>query len=218
MTHRMADARATAEALRAEKDELARVLATAPGAFLALFRADDGRLTCPYGTSAVEEVLGISAEALAHSAQPLFERIHPDDLLQLDTRLRVSATTLDGVRIEYRYQHPAHGERWILMEAIPTREPDGSVLWLGFVRDETERRQAQACLQRKRELEAVATLTRGIAHDFNNLLSAIAGNCVLARDTLREHPAGRHVEQMEQQIELAMARVRQLQGLGSPSD
>ena len=75
---------------------------------------------------------------------------------------------------------------------------DGEGRLVGFAkvtRDITERRQAQADLDRAREalaqsqkMEAVGLLTGGVAHDFNNLLTAILGSLELMRKRLPDDP------------------------------
>jgi PAS domain S-box-containing protein len=64
---------------------------------------------------------------------------------------------------------------------------EGEELDYAFVRDITERKQAEAALQsfqdqirQMQKMEAIGELAGGIAHDFNNILTAILGNAQLA--------------------------------------
>jgi PAS domain S-box-containing protein len=78
---------------------------------------------------------------------------------------------------------------WAHVVIDPIRAPDGTLLGFAKVtRDLTERRAAQAELERAREalaqsqkMEAVGQLTGGVAHDFNNLLTAVLGSLELVR-------------------------------------
>jgi PAS domain S-box-containing protein len=80
----------------------------------------------------------------------------------------------------------------IVIEAV--RDEVGTLV--GFVkitRDITERREAQASLERAQEqlaqsqkMEALGQLTGSIAHDFNNLLMIVSGHAQLLRRRLNE--------------------------------
>ncbi len=48
---------------------------------------------------------------------------------------------------EFRFVHPKRGMRWIEGNAVPHREPDGSILWHGFAWDVTERNRTAAALR-----------------------------------------------------------------------
>ena len=83
---------------------------------------------------------------------------------------------------------------------------------IGFAnitRDITERREAEAKLQRAQEqlaqsqkMEALGQLTGGIAHDFNNMIMVVSGNAQLLKQRLRDAKNLRSIEA----IEIAAAR------------
>jgi two-component system, cell cycle sensor histidine kinase and response regulator CckA len=72
---------------------------------------------------------------------------------------------------------------------------DASSLFTCFVRDLTERRQAEealrhseAQLRQANKMDAIGQLAGGIAHDFNNLLTAILGYAEVVGEQLRHDP------------------------------
>jgi len=73
--------------------------------------------------------------------------VHQDDLARVVTTIAESARTMSAWQCEYRVNHPDRGEIWIEGHSIPTREPDGSILWHGYVADITEKRRTEQALQ-----------------------------------------------------------------------
>jgi PAS domain S-box-containing protein len=82
----------------------------------------------------------------------------------------------------------------VVLDAV--RADNGDILGFAKItRDITERRNAQAALERAREalfqsqkMDAVGQLTGGVAHDFNNLLMAVLGSLELLRKRLPDDP------------------------------
>ncbi len=67
------------------------------------------------------------------------------------------------------------------MEKKQSKEKNGML----FIRDITERKQAQQAIQKAEQLEAIGNLAGGIAHDFNNFLTVIIGGASLAKEYLK---------------------------------
>jgi PAS domain S-box-containing protein len=64
---------------------------------------------------------------------------------------------------------------------VPIRH-EGRWLFSGFLRDLTERKQAEHELRQSQKMQAVGQLTGGLAHDFNNLLTVIIGGLEIVMD------------------------------------
>jgi PAS domain S-box-containing protein len=93
--------------------------------------------------------------------------------------------------------------------------------WLvGFAkitRDVTERREAQAALERAREqlaqaqkMEAIGQSAGGIAHDFNNLLMIVSGHAEMLRKRLTEPRDVRSIEAIQTAASRGESLTRQL--------
>ena len=87
---------------------------------------------------------------------------------------------------------------WANVVIDPVRDPQGVLIGYAKVtRDITERRTAQAALQRAQEqlthsqkMEALGQLTGGVAHDFNNLLMIVGGHVRIVKKLLHDNPRG----------------------------
>lgn len=143
-------------------EQLAGVAASVPG-LIASFRLDpDGKASLPYTSANVEDVYGLAAEALREDAEVKFVRVHPDDLEHVRASIAESARTMTVWRDSYRYHHPRKGWIWIEAQSSPVREPDGAILWHGYLQDVTERKRIEQALVDK---EARLHATVEGAHD-----------------------------------------------------
>jgi PAS domain S-box-containing protein len=78
------------------------------------------------------------------------ERVHPEDRERvLALRRQLHDGTLEALNVEYRYRHPARGERWFHHVARVTSRDSGgrAVKTFGVLRDITDRRQREEALK-----------------------------------------------------------------------
>jgi PAS domain S-box-containing protein len=123
-----------------------------------------------------------------------------------DQRAGVPARALETARTEGKFESEGwrlrkDGSRfWAYVIIDPIRSPSGELIgYAKITRDLTERREAQAKLEKAREalvqsqkMEAIGQLTGGIAHDFNNLLMAVIGSLELLRKRMPDDPKSHH--------------------------
>jgi DNA-binding NtrC family response regulator len=78
------------------------------------------------------------------------ERLAPEDSSKvLDIRNQLLHGSLDRIEVEYRYQHPVEGKRWVHHRVdVVQRDAGGTAMLLcGVLQDVTERRQAEEDLR-----------------------------------------------------------------------
>jgi PAS domain S-box-containing protein len=93
-----------------------------------------------------------------------------------------------GQRVEVTARR-ADGSEFPAELAIDVAQGAEGDIFIGYLRDITERRDAEESRQRletqlrqAQKMEAIGQLTGGIAHDFNNILTAMMGYLVLAEE------------------------------------
>ena len=105
--------------------------------FFQLQRFSGGRCCFPFVSDGVENLHGVKAEDIFDNAEPLFERVHLDDVVKVRQEMKESAQNLQTWNLAYRIQL-AHEIRFVTGSAFPIKQEDGSVIWNGYISDTTE--------------------------------------------------------------------------------
>lgn len=133
-----------------QKRQLDELAENTPGVLYQYRLYPDGRSCFPFSTSGMLDVYGFTSDEVSEDASPILERLHPDDQARVSQSIAISADKLQVWEVEYRYLHPAKGERWLEGRATPNHLPDGSITWNGYIYDITERKQEQLALEETR--------------------------------------------------------------------
>lgn len=134
---------------------LVNLAAAVPGVICSFRLRSDGTAAMPYASPAIFDLYGIRPEEVAGDTGLVFSRIHPDDAKRIMLSVAESALAMTQWHEEWRFDHPLKGKRWIEGRSMPVREPDGSVLWHGYLQDVTERKARE---RRIAELNAFLSL------------------------------------------------------------
>ncbi|HSG22224.1 MAG TPA: PAS domain-containing protein, partial [Azonexus sp.] len=118
-----------------------------PGAVYQLRRSPDGRMAMPYASAGFYTMYELKPEEVREDISALGTRWHPDDAEGMRRTIAESARTLQPWIHEYRVNLPGKGTEWRLSHARPEAEPDGSVLWHGFITDITAKRRVELALR-----------------------------------------------------------------------
>jgi PAS domain S-box-containing protein len=180
-------ARRQAAQLRRAESLLRNVADRVPGVVYQFRLRPDGTSSFPYASEAIRQIYRVSPDEVRSDARKVLAALHPDDQARLSETIKQSAAELSTWSCEYRVRFADGTVRWLLGNAQPQRDADGSTLWHGFITDITERKTAETALhtferkiQETQKLESLGVLAGGIAHDFNNILTGILGNATLA--------------------------------------
>jgi len=156
------------ESSQAALDKLQKVARLVPGVIYQYHLNLDGKSSFPFASDAIKEIYKVRPEEVREDASKVLEIIHPDDLEKVATSIQQSAQKLTLWHCEYRVKFNDGTVKWLLGNAMPEREADGSTLWHGFITDITERKQNETALKEKEERLALATSHNGIGiWDFN---------------------------------------------------
>jgi PAS domain S-box-containing protein len=160
----------TEGALRSSEAVFRKLIEAAPDAVL-VSRSDTAVYANPLylrltGYDTIEELAATKGSSL----------LHPDDRIALDDRRR---TILEGTGRtpprEYRIVRRDGRIVWVECVSLAI-DFEGSPAMLTFMRDISERREAQAQLIQTDRMATIGTLAAGVAHELNNPLAYILLN------------------------------------------
>lgn len=164
-----------------------------PGAVFRYLLRPDGTDAVDYMSSGCVEIWEVSPDEIQADATKLWDCIVDGDAAGMEASIKRSARTLE------LWQHrwsiiPKSGKRKSLQGyGMPSRNPDGSVVWNSVIIEVTtevtaqERvREQEAMLSELQKQEAIGQIAAGVAHDFNNLLFIIMGSAEILGEDLTD--------------------------------
>lgn len=98
----------------------------------------DGTDSFPYMSENVREIYGIEPNNVQHNSEDFNKLVYPDDLNGLLLSILESARNLTLWNYCYRIIHPQKGIRWLEGSSTPIKRADGSIIWHGYIYDDTE--------------------------------------------------------------------------------
>jgi PAS domain S-box-containing protein len=218
MTRDISERKAALDALSSSEQQFRAMVSTALDCIISMDA--EGRVTG--FNPAAERCFGYTQQQVL--GQALADLIVPPRLRE--AHLRGMQHYLDrgrghflGRRVEVMAQR-ANGEEFPAELAITSVAHADGMQFIGYLRDITERRQAETeraqlekQLRQAQRMEAIGQLTGGIAHDFNNLLTSILGYTGMSlgrAQELKDHKLLHQLQQTRRGAERARELIQQL--------
>ncbi|WP_293128807.1 PAS domain S-box protein [Microcoleus sp. bin38.metabat.b11b12b14.051] len=137
-------------ALEQSEARFQKLVANLPGIIYQFQMSATGQMSFPYVSSGSRQLYELEPEAIEQNAELLFGGIHPDDRLDLEASIAISATTLEPWQQQWRQILRSGKVKWLQGSSRPERLNDssksgsaGDIIWDGLVMDITELKQAQ---------------------------------------------------------------------------
>ena len=124
-------------------DQMVKVAASVPGVICSLRRSAEGKHSFPYVSAHFADIYGLLPEDVKDDAEPVFQRIHADDIDRVTESIEDSVRAGTSWRGSFRYEHPSKGWIWIEGQSAPVFEPGGAIIWHGYTQDMTARQRAE---------------------------------------------------------------------------
>lgn len=131
-----------------------------------LARYPDGGARFTYVSKGAQGVLGLTPDELLHNGALFAAGLHPEDRPGYERALAAAAA--EGGRLYQTFRWVGDGTeevKYILLNARPSAQGDGSVVWDGAAQDVTERKRSEEALRRvNRALKTLSNCNLALIH------------------------------------------------------
>jgi len=157
---------------------LETLIKTIPGIVFRRVLHTDGRLSYPHLSAATRTYLGHSPETLRVARDGCLDVVHWADRDAYLERVHRSASSGEPCAEDFRAIARNGEVRWLSGTSIPTRHPDGRIVWDGVLIDITDRKHAEQWLEMVMNHAADVILTlndEGIIESSNAASETVFG-------------------------------------------
>ncbi|MCC5930134.1 MAG: PAS domain S-box protein [Cyclobacteriaceae bacterium] len=183
------------EAKLRESDHLLKNLSKQiPGMIYQYRLYPNGRACFQFSSDNIREIYELRPEEVKEDSTKVLQRLHPDDHRRVVDKIVESANNMTLWEDEYRVILPTKGERVLKGIAQPQLMDDGSVLWHGYIYDNTEQNKKDEALKESdNRFNALINAMEEIVFVKNADLKYIYSNPALERffNLPKEHILGK---------------------------
>lgn len=190
-----------------------QIAAQVPGMIYQFRLRPDGSSSFPYASEGIAQIYGVSPEDVQKDATPALERIHSDDRSRIQASVLKSASNLAPWQETYRVLTEQGTLRWVLGNATPEMESDGSVLWHGFISDITDQKIQQVLLEQQEAFQRAMFLSAPVAIISTDLSGIVTSINPYGEDLVgyrSEELVGQHSPALWHDPQEVVARAEQL--------
>ncbi len=123
---------------------LADLAASIPGAMFRSEKPPEGEWQFTFISDGIEEVLGITAQAVYAQKQIAFDRILEEDRAGYYDKLRIATLLQSEWRHEFRVKSKDDAIKWVSVQAKARVDEQGTLTWTGIILDVTGRKKIEA--------------------------------------------------------------------------
>ena len=122
-----------------------------PGVAYVFESKKDGSFSVPYISDRIKDFIGIEPSSITEDSNALFDVVHPDDKERFSKNLKEIMDTENEPYVEELRFMNGEDVKWAIAKSTPQKQPDGSVLWTGYIDDITEKKEAELATKETRD-------------------------------------------------------------------
>jgi diguanylate cyclase (GGDEF)-like protein/PAS domain S-box-containing protein len=136
-------------ALQQSESKYRRLAENIPGVIYRYVLHPDGKDEFTYVSPRIKEIYGIDPEKIIEDSANSWNIILPEETDKIKFSAVVSSQTLQPWSEQYRIMKPDGEIRWMEGFSIPEKQPNGDVIWDGFIIDISSRKKAEEALKER---------------------------------------------------------------------